>query len=256
MATSNEAVTEASRSRDDDGDMASQTGAPGRGAGGADRGDPVFPAHIAGVTPQTTAVANVAGIDSGVHRVDTGGISDHVVARRHLHGPSLARCPRHIVPRRLARFARPGLLKTRTPIMGGLRPRCPRPRPHPPRQCPRQRPVRVRAAPARPQPPGRRLPNRRRSRSRTLCNTATAGERPQNREVRRPGGSADRTPHRTSRSTPSSLARFTSIAGAVHLRVAPRDAVGPRSRHDAACGTRPAAVACGVNDSGSAEEGS
>ena len=126
VATSNEAMAAACRPQDDDGGAHSQTGAPGRGAGGADRGDPVFPAHIAGVTPQTTAVANVAGIDSGVHCVDTGGISDHVGARRHLLGPSLAWCPRHIALRRLVR---PGQWKIRAPIMGGLRPRCPRPRP-------------------------------------------------------------------------------------------------------------------------------
>ena len=50
VATSSEAMTAARRSHEDEGDLPSQIGAPGRSAGGADLADPVFQPSNGGVT--------------------------------------------------------------------------------------------------------------------------------------------------------------------------------------------------------------
>ena len=42
VATSSKAMTAARRSHEDEGDLPSRIGAPGRSTGGADRADPVF----------------------------------------------------------------------------------------------------------------------------------------------------------------------------------------------------------------------
>ena len=140
LATSSEAMTAARRLHDDEGDLPSQFGVPGRRAGEADRADPVFqPSN--GDTHTNPALEHPPRFRSSVprrHRLDTrsGSIRLHIVpaVNGQRRGHAAAGTARGISARDEAVRFTPASIR---PSLGGIVPGCRCCRPPTGRRAPR-----------------------------------------------------------------------------------------------------------------------